>query len=132
MCIRDRVRAAQSEHDVPELRTLMRKYHEAYTTQPRDRDTRILLSISNLSHLRSHVIGAWIKQFEDAYHVKLTTEQTRLLDTCTRIDNELLSDSVRRKGQCVQEIVRQGILESGIKWDQCPHCLLYTSDAADE
>ena len=115
------VRAAQSEHDIPELRTLMRKYHEAYTTQPRDRDTRILLSISNLSHLRSHVIGAWIKQFEDAYHVSLTTEQTRLLDTCTQIDNELLSDSVRRKGQCIQEIIRQGILESGMKWDQCPH-----------
>ena len=116
------VRAAQSEHDIPELRTLMmRKYHEAYTAQPRDRDTRILLSISNLSHLRSHVIGAWIKQFEDAYHVMLTTEQTRLLDTCARIDNELLTDSVRRKGQSIKEIIRQGILESGVKWDQCPH-----------
>lgn len=111
--------AAQSMHDVPELYTFMRTYHEAYAAQPRDRDTRILLSVSNLSHLRTHVIGAWVKQFEDAYHIKLTAEQANLFETCTRIDNELLSDSVRRRGEHIKEIIRQGILESGIKWNAC-------------
>ena len=115
------VLAAQSVHDIPELWSLLRPPHDVAGLTARDRDTRILLSVSNLTQLRTHVISAWIKQFEDAYHVSLTLERQELLDVCLRLDNELLSDSVRRKGEDIRDIIRRGILEEGIQWNNCPH-----------
>jgi len=110
------VTAAQSPSDVPELLVLRNEG----AVSPRDRDTRILVSVSNLSHLRSHVIGAWSKQFEDAYHVSLATEQQRLLGLCAQLDAALLDDSVRRKGEHIRSILHTGILESGIMWGAAP------------
>ena len=112
------VTAAQSPLDMPELQSLLRIPHEGRLPPPRDRDTRILLSASNLSHLHSHVIRAWVKQFEEAYQVSLGSEQQHLLDVCAQLDRELLGDSVRQKGKLVASIVRKGILEEGINWGQ--------------
>ena len=70
---------------------------------PLTQDTRILLSVSNLSHLRTHIIGAWVKQFEEAYHVSLVDEQQvrgaltqQLVNVCAKLDKELLHDFVQR------------------------------------
>ena len=54
------VLAAQSVHDIPELWSLLRPPHDVAGLTARDRDTRILLSVSNLTQLRTHVISAWI------------------------------------------------------------------------
>ncbi|PKI84021.1 Exocyst complex component S5 [Malassezia vespertilionis] len=85
-----------------------------------DRDTRILLSVSNLSHLRSHVINAWVKQFEEAYHVSLMNEHMQLLEVCGKLDSQLLNDFVRRHGDKITQVMRRGILEDGVAWDSLP------------
>ncbi|WFC96189.1 Exocyst complex component S5 [Malassezia brasiliensis] len=101
----------------------------APSTAP-DRDTRILLSVSNLSHLRTHIIGAWVKQFEEAYHVSLADEQQQLVNVCAKLDKELLHDFVQRKGDAVSAVLHRGILEGGIDWAHhekptCVHAFVY-------
>ncbi|WFD23833.1 Exocyst complex component S5 [Malassezia equina] len=112
--------AAHASQDIPELQMTLHQHQGRALPPPRDRDTRILLTVSNLSHLRAQIIGAWVKQFEEAYHVNLVHEKQRLLDECSRLEGELLGDSVQRKGQLVKDIIRRGILESGIDWGALP------------
>ena len=97
--------------------------HPTAYVPPLTQDTRILLSVSNLSHLRTHIIGAWVKQFEEAYHVSLADEQEvrgpltqQLVTTCAKLDKELLHDFVQRKGDTVSAVLHRGILEGGIDW----------------
>ncbi|WFD31660.1 Exocyst complex component S5 [Malassezia sp. CBS 17886] len=109
--------ASGEAHDaVPHMR-------QAPDDTPRvpDRDTRILMSVSNLSHLRHHVVAAWMKQFQDAYHVSLADEQKQILDACAKHDHDLLQDYVQRQGDAVTHIIHAGILESGVPWDTLPN-----------
>lgn len=79
-------------------------------------DARILLSVSNLSHLRSPIIGAWIAQFEQAYGVSLHSEQQRLLALCSQLDRQLLHAFVQEKGTAISAVIEHGILHSGMDW----------------
>ncbi|WFD27281.1 Exocyst complex component S5 [Malassezia nana] len=112
--------AAHAPQDLPELQMSLRQLRGRSLPPPRDHDTRILLTVSNLSHLRAQIIGAWVKQFEEAYHVSLVNEKQYLLDECSRLEGELLGDSVRRKGLLVKDTIRRGILEDGIDWASLP------------
>lgn len=85
-----------------------------------------MLSASNLSHLRTQILGAWIRQFEEAYHVSLQSEQEvrlypslpfqQLINVCTKLDHELLNDYVRRKSEAMSRELEKGIMDSGIDW----------------
>ena len=108
--------AAHAPQDVSELRMALHQRQGRSLPPSRDHDTRILLTVSNLSHLRAQIIGAWVKQFEEAYHVGLVNEKQHLLDECNRLEGELLGDSVQRKGHLIKDTIRHGILESGIDW----------------
>lgn len=110
--------AAEASEDVPDLQRMVCLQQGQVLPAPVDRDTRVLLSASNLSHLRLHVIGAWVKQFEDAYHVNLQPQLSALLATCNELDTALLGDSVRRHGDMVRKVISDGILHSGIQWAQ--------------
>jgi len=112
--------AAHATQDIPELQVSLHQLQGRSLPSARDHDTRILLTVSNLSHLRAQIIGAWVKQFEEAYHVSLVNEKQHLIDECNRLEGELLGDSVRRKGQLVKDTIRRGILESGINWGALP------------
>ena len=109
---------AMLPHDVSELR--MAPHRGSAGGEPRDRDTRILLSVSNLTYLRTSIIPAWIRQFQDAYQVSLAKEQATILEACTRRDQELFDDFVQRKSASVMDVIRRGVLESGIDWSNLP------------
>ena len=83
---------------------------------PPSRDVRLLLSVSNLSQLRTALLPAWIKQFQDAYQVRLVQEQEFVVDVCARHERDLLQDYVSRKAQIIGGIVQQGVL-GGIQWN---------------
>lgn len=80
----------------------------------RPRDVRVLLSVSNLAQLRTALVPAWIKQFQDAYQTRLT-EQDEIVQVCARYERDLLQDFVRRKAQTITDIVQQGVLRD-IRW----------------
>ncbi|WFD44008.1 Exocyst complex component S5 [Malassezia psittaci] len=72
------------------------------------------------------ILGAWIRQFEEAYHVSLQSEQEvrffvslqiqQLISVCTKLDQDLLNDYVRRKSEAMSGELEKGIMDSGIDW----------------
>ncbi|KAL1921037.1 uncharacterized protein VTP21DRAFT_11672 [Calcarisporiella thermophila] len=79
-------------------------------------DCRILITISNLTHLKSNIVPKLISMFEAAYQCKLTEETKTIMGVLKQLDNILFEDFVKRKNEVVSEIVRNGILNGGIDW----------------
>ncbi|WFD33269.1 Exocyst complex component S5 [Malassezia cuniculi] len=90
---------------------LIRPAHDT----PPSRDVRMLLGVSNLAQLRTALIPAWTKQFQDAYQTRLASEQATVTDVCARHERELLQDYVRRKAQIISGIVQHGI-QHEVNW----------------
>ncbi|KAG1118304.1 hypothetical protein G6F42_013231 [Rhizopus arrhizus] len=83
-------------------------------------DVRILLTVSNLDHMRCNVMRKLIDLFEDAYHVKMEEDLRTLIDVVDQLDEILFGDYIKRKSQMIRDIIRQGILMSGIDWSSIP------------
>ncbi|KAI8641657.1 exocyst complex component Sec5-domain-containing protein [Parasitella parasitica] len=83
-------------------------------------DVRILLTVSNLDHMRTNVMRKLIDLFEDAYHVKMEEDLRTLIDVVDQLDEILFGDYIKRKSQMIRDIIRQGILMSGIDWSSIP------------
>ena len=86
----------------------------------KDLDTRILLGVTNLSHLTRVVIPALAKQFHEAYNVKMGDDLRTIDEVALELDKILFNDFVERKGRVVSAIFRDGILSSGIDWERIP------------
>ncbi|KAI8331626.1 exocyst complex component Sec5-domain-containing protein [Choanephora cucurbitarum] len=83
-------------------------------------DVRILLTVSNLDHMRHTVIRKLIDLFESAFHIKMDDDLHTLLDVMDKFDEILFGDYIKRKSHLIRDIVRQGILMSGIDWSSIP------------
>ncbi|KAI8080296.1 exocyst complex component Sec5-domain-containing protein [Gilbertella persicaria] len=83
-------------------------------------DVRILLTVSNLDHMRSNVMRKLMDLFESAYHVNMEEDLHTLVDVVDQLDEILFGDYIKRKSQMIRDIVRQGILMSGIDWSSIP------------
>ncbi|GAA5808629.1 hypothetical protein MFLAVUS_002021 [Mucor flavus] len=83
-------------------------------------DVRILLTVSNLDHMRSNVMRKLFDLFEVAYHIQMEEDLRTLIDVVDQLDEILFGDYIKRKSQMIRDIIRQGILMSSIDWSSIP------------
>lgn len=106
--------------------------HPGTSVDVRDLDTRVLLSVTNLSHLSRVIIPSLVKQFSDAYLVKMEEDLSTLNEVSSQLDNILFSDYIKRKSSTLSAIISHGILSSQIDWAGIPkpssvHPFIYES-----
>lgn len=83
-------------------------------------DNRILLTVSNLTHLRTTLIPKIIHQFQIAFKVDLSSEVQILMDVTDQLDKILFDDYVKRKSAGVAKIIRKGVLGGTVNWFEAP------------
>lgn len=72
-------------------------------------NVRMLLTLSNLNHLRSEVIPQLISHFESAFSVKLTEESKTIRDVLAQIDARLFQSYVDPTIKVLQQTIAAGI-----------------------
>ncbi|GAA6006556.1 hypothetical protein JCM10207_004971 [Rhodosporidiobolus poonsookiae] len=82
----------------------------------RNVDIRILLTVSNLTHLRETAIPRLIHQFQTAFKVDMQTDIQMLMDVTDQLDKILFDDYVKRKSADVAKIIRKGVLGGTVNW----------------
>lgn len=70
---------------------------------------RILLSLSNLSHLRKHTIPHLLSSFETSFSVSLTDEQKTLRDVLAQIDARLFQSYTTPIVNQLATVITEGI-----------------------
>ncbi|GES86089.1 exocyst complex component Sec5-domain-containing protein [Rhizophagus clarus] len=83
---------------------------------PSQMDSRILLTISNLSNLKQLMIPRIVNQFENAYKCSMAEDTQALNTVVDQLDGILFEDYIKRKTEIVREIITNGILSSEIDW----------------
>ncbi|PNS15627.1 Exocyst complex component 2 [Sphaceloma murrayae] len=73
------------------------------------RNTRMLLTLSNLKHMQREIIPQLINHFEAQFSVKLTDESNTIRDVLTQIDGRLFQSYVRPTVEKLSRIVEDGI-----------------------
>lgn len=117
------VHLAFSEFDPldPNLTTSQKVVEDSrLTVDVQELDTRILLSVTNLAHLKNSVVPGLTKQFQDAFQVSMSEDVKTIEEVAQQLDEILFTDFVKRKGDVVADIFRNGILSSGINWQAIP------------
>ncbi|UJO13894.1 uncharacterized protein CLAFUR5_02334 [Fulvia fulva] len=74
-----------------------------------NKNVRMLLTLSNLNHLRSEVIPQLISHFESAFSVKLTEESKTIRDVLAQIDARLFQSYVDPTIKVLQQTIAAGI-----------------------
>ena len=74
-----------------------------------NRNERMLITLSNLNHLRSEVIPQLISQFESAFSVKLTEESKTIRDVLAQIDARLFQSYVKPLVDNLTNTINEGI-----------------------
>ncbi|GJN92256.1 hypothetical protein Rhopal_005286-T1 [Rhodotorula paludigena] len=82
----------------------------------RNVDIRILLTVSNLTHLRETSIPRLIHQFSTAFKVHMQSDTQMLMDVTDQLDKILFDDYVKRKSAEVAKIIRKGVLGGTVNW----------------
>ena len=70
---------------------------------------RMLLTLSNLAHLRTEIIPHLISQFESNFSVKLTDESKTIRDVLGQIDGRLFQSYVKPTVDKLNKIINDGI-----------------------
>lgn len=78
-----------------------------------NRNERMLITLSNLNHLRSEVIPQLISQFESAFSVKLTEESKTIRDVLAQIDARLFQAYVKPLVDDLTATITSGIISKG-------------------
>jgi len=82
----------------------------AHSIDSQDKNTRMLLTLSNLQLLRSEIVPELISQFENAFSVKLTDESKTIRDALGQIDAQLFDEYTKPLVRSITTTVRNGIL----------------------
>ncbi|UZJ51135.1 hypothetical protein CBS101457_000455 [Exobasidium rhododendri] len=83
-------------------------------------DTRILLGVTNLSHLTRSIVPLLVKQFHELYRVKMAEDLRTIDEVALELDKILFDDFIERKARIVSTIFENGILHSNIDWSGIP------------
>ncbi|KAI9311707.1 exocyst complex component Sec5-domain-containing protein [Dichotomocladium elegans] len=83
-------------------------------------DMRILLTVGNLAHMRACVIPKLVGLFQMAYKCNMDEDLKTLIDVVDQLDKILFNDYIKRKSALIRDIIRQGILLSGVDWYSIP------------
>ncbi|SCV68475.1 BQ2448_596 [Microbotryum intermedium] len=82
----------------------------------RNVDIRVLLTVSNLTHLRETSIPRIINQFQSAFKIDMEADVQMLMDVTEQLDKILFDDYVKRKSADVARILRKGVLGGTVDW----------------
>ncbi|KAJ3415798.1 hypothetical protein HDV05_004070 [Chytridiales sp. JEL 0842] len=92
-------------------------------------DTRSLIVISNLNYLKNVGVPKLVALLELKFKCHIANDVKFLYETIDHLDSLLFNNYVRRKGIRLAELVRAGILYSGLDWNDLgrpqeirPHC----------
>ncbi|KAK4705258.1 exocyst complex component 2, partial [Phenoliferia sp. Uapishka_3] len=83
-------------------------------------DVRILLTVSNLSYLRTTTIPRLINQFQAAFKEEIPQDVEMLMEVINQLDSILFDDYVKRKSADVAKIIKQGVLGGMVDWYEAP------------
>ncbi|KAG0296297.1 hypothetical protein BGZ96_009837 [Linnemannia gamsii] len=83
-------------------------------------DSRILITISNLSELRSVTIPKMLTDFEKTCSVSIAGDGKALIDIVDQLDTILFDDFIKRKTVVATRLITDGILYGGTDWSACP------------
>ncbi|CAH1765291.1 8210_t:CDS:10, partial [Entrophospora sp. SA101] len=83
---------------------------------PSQIESRILLTISNLSNLKQVVIPHLISQFESEYKADMKQDALSVNDLIVELDGVLFEDYIKSKKEVISKIVKEGILMGNIDW----------------
>ncbi|KEQ71299.1 exocyst complex protein, partial [Aureobasidium namibiae CBS 147.97] len=72
-------------------------------------NVRLLLTLSNLNHLRREVVPQLISQFESSFSIKFTDESKQIRDVLKQIDDRLFLGYVKPTTTKLREIITAGI-----------------------
>ncbi|KAG1737399.1 exocyst complex component Sec5-domain-containing protein [Suillus lakei] len=86
----------------------------------RDSNTRLLLVISNFSHLSGSLIPGMLSQLENALGVSVEDDRKILMKAVTALDKTLFDGYVKPKAAAVAVILREGILDKDMDWYDTP------------
>lgn len=86
----------------------------------RDSNTRLLLVISNFSHLSGLLIPGMLSQLENALGISIEDDRRTLMKAVTALDKTLFDGYVKPKAAAVAVILREGILDKDMDWYETP------------
>lgn len=81
-----------------------------------EKETRILLTLSNLAHLKEDILPRMIDRFDMIYGVATTGDRNTLDEVVDQLDKILMDDLVKRKTEALREIIQDGLVTGGIDW----------------
>lgn len=76
----------------------------------------MLLTISNLLHLKDHQLPAAIDDFEKRFAVATEGDRQTLNEVVDQLDSIVFDDYIKRKTSALEDIVKAGVLRSGVDW----------------
>ncbi|GJJ75072.1 exocyst complex component 2 [Entomortierella parvispora] len=79
-------------------------------------DSRILITISNLSELRSVTIPKLLGDMEKTCGISMADDGKTLVEVVDQLDNILFEDYIKRKTVVANRVITDGILYGGIDW----------------
>ncbi|KAK0192271.1 exocyst complex component sec5 [Armillaria mellea] len=83
-------------------------------------DIRLLLVLSNFNHLSTAIVPSMITQLENAFGMSITEDRQTLMTSVLDLDKKLFESYAQSKGTVVKNLVRGGILDSGMDWYETP------------
>lgn len=78
----------------------------------------MLMTLSNIAHLRSETIPQLITQFESSFSVKLTEESKTIRDVLGQIDARLFQSYVQTTVDKLSNLIKDGVTSP--QWDPVP------------
>ncbi|KAK0446022.1 exocyst complex component sec5 [Desarmillaria tabescens] len=83
-------------------------------------DVRLLLVLSNFNHLSTVIVPSMITQLENAFGISITEDRQTLMTSVLDLDKKLFESYAKSKATVVKNLVRGGILDSGMDWYETP------------
>ncbi|KAF8923888.1 hypothetical protein BGZ58_002410 [Dissophora ornata] len=83
-------------------------------------DSRILITISNLSELRSVTIPKLLTDFEKICGITMAEDGKTLVEVVDQLDSILFDDYIKRKTVVASRVITDGIMYGGIDWLSIP------------
>ncbi|KIK70183.1 hypothetical protein GYMLUDRAFT_67436 [Collybiopsis luxurians FD-317 M1] len=85
-----------------------------------DKDTRLLLVLSNLNHLSKAIFPSMITQLENAFGNTIGDDRQTLMAVITELDKSMFEGYAKPRASVVTSLVRGGILLDGMDWFETP------------
>ncbi|CCL99103.1 uncharacterized protein FIBRA_01117 [Fibroporia radiculosa] len=83
-------------------------------------DTRLLLVVSNIDHLKRALIPSMIGELGSALGISIEEDKRTLMTIVQELDNTLFESYVKPKATALTAMVRRGVLDPEMDWYETP------------